>query len=102
MNTKLVEFDPATHPFSTDTGRSWLIGVLQNEGATVTFKKQDGTERVMKCSLNESVVVPHEKKTDRVKEKNDNILPVWDIEKSAWRSFKLDSIVKVEFSIGGE
>lgn len=102
MNTKVIEFDPTGHPFATDIGRSWLIGVLQNEGATVTFKKQDGTERTMKCSLNESIVVPHEKKTDRVKEKNDGILPVWDVEKNAWRSFRLDSIIKVEFNIGGE
>lgn len=58
----------------------------------VTFTKADGSERTMRCTLQEGVVVPHEKKTDRVKETNDNIVPVWDLEKSAWRSFKFDSI----------
>lgn len=58
----------------------------------VTFTKADGTERTMRCTLQEGVVVPHEKKTERVKEVNENIVPVWDLEKSAWRSFKFDSI----------
>lgn len=61
----------------------------------VTFTKADGTERTMRCTLQEGVVVPHEKKTERVKEVNENIVPVWDIEKSAWRSFKFDSIKNV-------
>lgn len=61
----------------------------------VTFTKADGTERTMRCTLQEGVVVPHEKKTERVKESNDNIVPVWDLEKSAWRSFKFDAIKHV-------
>lgn len=61
----------------------------------VTFTKADGTERTMRCTLQEGVVVPHEKKTERVKEAHENVVPVWDLEKSAWRSFKFDSIKHV-------
>ena len=61
----------------------------------VTFTKADGTERTMRCTLQEGVVVPHEKKTERVKEAKENLVAVWDLEKSAWRSFKFDAIKTV-------
>ena len=61
----------------------------------VTFTKADGTERTMRCTLQEGVVVPHEKKTERIKEAKENLVAVWDLEKSAWRSFKFDAIKTV-------
>ena len=61
--------------------------------------KKDGSERVMKCTLQEGVVVPHEKTTDRVKEQKDDILPVWDLEANAWRSITIPNIKTVEFIV---
>jgi hypothetical protein len=49
----------------------------------------------MLCTLREDIVVPHEKTTDRVKELNEEVLPVWDCEKNAWRSFRVDSIIGI-------
>lgn len=65
--------------------RMLQIGVL-----TVSFTKKDGTTRVMKATRNPAFAIPHQKKTDRVKKTNDNIVPVWDIEKSAWRSLSIE------------
>jgi hypothetical protein len=80
--------------------RQWLIGVLQlNDPVLIKFEKKDGTIREMKCSLNENVVVPYEKKTDKVKQKNDETLSVWDVEKNAWRSFQLRSIKEIGFDL---
>ena len=49
----------------------------------------------MKCTLAEGIIKPHEKKTDREKVPNDNILSVWDIEKDGWRSFRIDSVLEI-------
>jgi hypothetical protein len=50
----------------------------------------------MVCTLKDSIIVPHEKKTDRVKTENNNVMAVWDAEKNAWRSFKIDSIISFQ------
>lgn len=49
----------------------------------------------MVCTLRDDIVVPHEKTTDRVKQLNEEVLAVWDCEKNAWRSFRVDSIIDV-------
>lgn len=88
---------PITSNFNTPEGRKWLTSALRDGPLEVVFTKSDGTERTMYCTLQEGVVVPHEKKTERVKQGHDDVLPVWDLEKKAWRSFKLDAIVRVTF-----
>ena len=80
--------------------REFIKGVLQNETATLTFQKKDGTMRVMKASLRKEHMPVYEKKTERVRSENDEVLSVVDLEKKEWRSFRYDSIQKVEFSIG--
>ena len=87
------------HAMNTPEGRDWLKSHLRMGPVNVTFTKKDGTERLMKCTLQEGVVVPHEKTTERVKEENNEILAVWDLDKHAWRSFRLDSIKTIELSI---
>lgn len=76
-----------------------LIELLKNGEVRVTFIKSNGEERLMKCTLQENIVPKYERKTDKVKAKNENILSVWDLDKQEWRSFKLDSIKKIETTI---
>jgi len=75
-----------------------IKSTLKTYTANVTFTKVDGSERVMKCTLNESIIPQstEEKKTDRVKVENDNVLAVWDLESEGWRSFKIDSVKNVQ------
>jgi hypothetical protein len=87
-----------TNPFNTAAGREWLVSMLRQQVVDVTFTKRDGSERVMKCTLQEGVAIPHEKTTERVKEVSQNIVPVWDVESSAWRSFRLDTIKHISFT----
>ena len=86
-----------TREFTTPEGRKWLKSVLHDGAVQVVFTKNDGTERVMKCTLQEGVALPHDKKTDRIKEANTDVMAVWDMEKHAWRSFKLSSVKSVTF-----
>ena len=59
----------------------------------VAFTKTDGTIREMICTLQESFTIPYEKKTEKQKPENNDVLAVWDVEKDAWRSFRVDSII---------
>ena len=70
-----------------------LKDLLKRKVVQITFKKKDGTERVMKCTLQEDLVPIYEKKTERVKKLNEETLAVWDLEKDSFRSFKVDSVI---------
>ena len=80
--------------------REWISEVLRNETATLTFQKKDGTMRVMKASLREQDLPIYEKKTERIRKENNDVLSVVDLEKNEWRSFRYDSIKTIKFSIG--
>jgi len=80
-----------TQVISADSIRS----TLQSNICKVTFTKTNGELREMVCTLRDDIVVPHEKKTERVKEVNESVMAVWDCEKNAWRSFRVDSIIEV-------
>jgi hypothetical protein len=41
-----------------------------------------------------------EKKTDRVRKENDDVLSVFDLEKNEWRSCRYDSIREIKFTLG--
>lgn len=96
MSDKMKDQTPL---FWTTEGRKWLHGLLLQEEVIVTFTKTDGSKRAMRCTLDPKKAIPHEKKTERVKTVSDNVMPVWDVEKQQWRSFRLDTISSVEFGI---
>jgi hypothetical protein len=62
----------------------------------VKFIKNDGSVREMICTLLESLAIPYEKKTDKQKPENDEVLAVWDVEKHAWRSFRVNTVLSVD------
>ncbi len=79
---------------------TWLSGVLKEGNVSLTFNKKDGTERVMLATLNEKIVPKYEKKTDREKKKTLESMSVFDVEKNEWRSFRLDSLKQINFTLG--
>ncbi len=70
-----------------------LKDLLKKKVVNVKFKKKDGSERVMKCTLLSDLVPLYEKKTERTRPENEGALAVWDLEKEAFRSFKIDSVI---------
>ena len=72
-----------------------IRSLLKNDVLEVVFIKTDGSVREMKCTLQEKFVEAYDKKTDKVKPENDNVISVWDLDNNGWRSFKLDSIQTV-------
>ena len=73
--------------------RDTLVKNLQSRAMRITFTKVNGEERIMDCTLQEHMIPA----TDANKRKqNEDVLPVFDINKGEWRSFRLDSIINVE------
>lgn len=77
--------------------RKWLIGLLENSPVEVTFTKKDGTERIMKCTLQEEYL-PETVGGER--KKNEDSLAVYDLDMEGWRSFRWDSVKRINFTIG--
>jgi len=73
--------------------RDILIKNLQKQVMKVTFTKVNGEERVMECTLQEHMI-PETNPANR--KENEEVLPVFDIDKGSWRSFRLDSITNIE------
>jgi hypothetical protein len=64
---------------------------------TITFTKADGTQRVLRCTLQESALPPVDtSKVATAKKQNDEALAVWDLDNAGWRSFRFDSIISVQ------
>ena len=73
--------------------RDTLIKNLQKKAMRITFTKVNGEERVMDCTLQEHMI-PETSESNR--KQNEEVLPVFDINKGEWRSFRLDSITNIE------
>lgn len=84
-----------------DDFRSWIKQLLQTTPEVrITFTKTDGSERVMRCTLDPSMLPAQEiKETKEPRRVNTSVLPVFDIDLNAWRSFKIRSVKEIEFSI---
>jgi WYL_2, Sm-like SH3 beta-barrel fold len=78
-----------------ELSKSTIMHMLQSSIVNVKFTKTDGSEREMKCTLMDDLIKPHEKKTDREKKINENVVSVWDVDKEGWRSFRFDSIISI-------
>ena len=73
--------------------RDILIKNLQKQAMKITFTKVNGEERVMDCTLQEHML-PETNESNR--KQNEEVLPVFDINKGEWRSFRLDSVTNIE------
>jgi hypothetical protein len=87
--------------------KTWTLGLLHDENlkssVCVTFTKKDGTERAMQCTLIESRI-PTDKhpKSDSQSQNSSttgSAVRIFDTEVGEWRSFRWDSVTKVEFEL---
>ncbi len=80
--------------------RDELMETLRNEVVVVTFKKLNGDERTMPCTLIPDFLPPA-KKDDaitqkKVREISDKVCAVWAVESKGFRSFRYDRVTKIE------
>lgn len=85
--------------------KNWTHGLLRDDNVKnlcIVFTKKDGTERAMQCTLAEARI-PEEKlpksKEEAVSQTSGSAVRVFDTEKQEWRSFRWDSVKKVEFEL---
>ena len=82
------------------TSKEDLIKILKEKVVTIKFKKKDDSIRKMICTLSKDYLPEAgevlEEQEKKKKKENPNTLPVWDLEKLAWRSFRVDSVVEYE------
>ena len=68
-----------------------LTNLLHCSNIEVTFTKKDGTERVMRCTL-QPEFLPESIEKEGIRVSNPEVQSVWDIDSSGWRSFRFDSV----------
>ena len=78
--------------------RREMINELQSGICEVEFTKVNGETRVMKCTLDPNII-PAATKEDPLSQKkvravNKEVLPVWDINKEQWRSFRIENVTR--------
>ena len=62
----------------------------------ITFKKTDGTNRVMLATLRNDYIEPILKPTTNHRKPNPDVCCVFDVEKAGFRSFRWDSLISWE------
>ena len=89
--------------------RGRILGDLRSGVCTVIFTKVDGTQRTMRCTLKQdllpqkeapkadtanAIADPNQPTATPAKKRTENNLSVWDLEKEAWRSFNITSLIE--------
>ena len=70
---------------------NWEVGLVYEPNKLVL---EEGVATV-RGRLREDLVVSYVKKTERVKVANTDVVPVFDVEKNEWRSFKVDAVQSI-------
>lgn len=84
-----------TNDFKEETIRQNLKELLKHNEIFITFQKNDGTDRKMLCTLMENKIPDEKKAKNTGKKINDDVLPVFDLEKNEWRSFRFESVKSI-------
>jgi hypothetical protein len=81
--------------------RDWVKDLLKEREVTVDFEKATGELRSMKCTLNQDLGAKYTVKENTTPKKpNLDVCVVWDINQSAWRSFRWDRIKRIQVELG--
>lgn len=88
----------------TDEGYELFFGrvkeILRERELIITFTKKDGTERVMRCTLDPNKLPAQEIKEDTTPRKqSDATMSVFDLDAQGWRSFTKKSVSCVDFTM---
>ncbi len=77
--------------------RSDVLALLKSEIVDIEFVKKDGTNRLMTCTLREESL-PKQVDIEELintRKGNPDVLAVFDVINQGWRSFRWDSLKKV-------
>ena len=69
-----------------------LISLLKKGPVVVHFVKEDGSERIMRATTNESMI-KYKRKTEEGRPIGRNVMKVWDLDIKEWRSIRKDRVI---------
>ncbi len=78
------------------TTREQMLEQLRTRTCRVIFKKVDGEERDMRCTLQEAMLPEKYQggtKEPEAGQPNDKVIRAWDVNKEAFRSFRVENVV---------
>lgn len=70
--------------------REQLLSILKANVCWLTFIKTDNSTRTLHCTLMEKYL-PEKKEGGKTKEPNLEVIPVFDLDAKAWKSFRVNS-----------
>lgn len=100
MNEQVINTTVPT-PLDPDF-QLWVKGLLHDaniKDLRITFTKSDGTDREMRCTLVESAIPAEKLPKNTGRSTTETNQRVFDLEKQEWRSFKWESVKRVDFSL---
>ena len=73
--------------------------ILHTQELKITFTKKDGTERVMRCTLETNKLpVQESTETNTTRKVSTETMAVFDLDAQGWRSFTKKSVKCVDFT----
>jgi len=79
--------------------REEMVNSLKEKTCRVVFKKVDGSIRQMKCTLQtDQLPLTEERRASESISRtvSQDVIPVWDLGKESWRSFRVASVIDFE------
>jgi len=78
-----------------------ILKSLREGICNVRFTKVDGSSRILRCTLHPDYVPggsERKEKSNNTKRHyvSDNVLAVWDLDELHWKSFRINSVEKVD------
>lgn len=69
-----------------------IVSKLLTNHCYVKFTKVNGESRVMHCTLRPDDLPDQIDMEEEVYKRSEDVVAVWDLDKGAWRSFRVDSV----------
>ena len=80
--------------------RDVLLNDLRESVIEVIFKKVDGTERTMWCTLRSDLLpatyINEQDQERNFHKENKDTIAAWDVQKGGWRSFRVDNVLSTQ------
>ena len=73
--------------------RDEMISHLRKQTVRVIFKKVNGEERDMMCTLGEEFIPTEHQPTSAATTYSEKVIRVYDVNSAGWRSFHIENVI---------
>jgi len=95
METKDIDAKKLIADIGIAKAGQYLADAIKKHVVRIEFTKKDGTNRVLVGTTKPNHIPKDKKPTgDDTRKKSTEVVVVFDLDKSEWRSFRIDSLTK--------